>query len=195
MIATVTITALTERGVQCLVQGDDLPFWLPRTGKGAEWLSPPEVDRTLQVRLAPWLAQKHRQLRGLASQSSLRLYQPAAELGPAANIEGSLPTMAYDNNMTGVLFKNDKREHDRQPLYKGHCEINGQKMWISAWVKKSERTGEVFMSLAFKPADEQREQPAPQQRQSNSYAEAAGRSEPRQGGGSFGRDRDEPVPF
>jgi hypothetical protein len=63
--------------------------------------------------------------------------------------------MAFDNNMTGALFKVRERKSDKHPLYTGSCEINGQKLWISAWVKQS-KNGESFMSLAFKPADEQR---------------------------------------
>src|SRR5262245_17513126 len=43
MIATVTIAAVTDAGVKCLVQGDDLPFWLPRHNKAVQWSRPPEV--------------------------------------------------------------------------------------------------------------------------------------------------------
>jgi hypothetical protein len=61
-------------------------------------------------------------------------------------------TMNNDNDMRGALFKNDRREKDTHPLYKGDCIINGQKFWISAWLKEG-KSGK-YMSLAFRPADE-----------------------------------------
>lgn len=62
----------------------------------------------------------------------------------------------YDNNMKGVLFKNDKRETDRHPDYKGSAEVNGVECWLSAWIKTSAK-GEKYMSLQFEVKD------APQQ--------------------------------
>jgi hypothetical protein len=58
----------------------------------------------------------------------------------------------YDNNMRGVLFKNDRKEQDSHPDYKGSCEINGVEHWISAWIKEG-RQGK-FMSLSFKVKEE-----------------------------------------
>jgi uncharacterized protein (DUF736 family) len=65
----------------------------------------------------------------------------------------------YDNNLSGALFKNDKKESERHPDYRGSCEINGTEFWISAWLKES-KSGTKFMSLAFTPKDEQRAAPA-----------------------------------
>lgn len=67
----------------------------------------------------------------------------------------------YDNNMRGVLFKNDRKESDRHPDYKGSCEINGVEHWISAWIKDG-RQGK-FMSLSFKVQEEAPTRPAPRQ--------------------------------
>ena len=39
--------------------------------------------------------------------------------------------MEYDNNNTGAIFKNDRKETDRHPDYNGSCEINGVEMWMS----------------------------------------------------------------
>jgi hypothetical protein len=63
----------------------------------------------------------------------------------------------YDNNMRGVLFKNDRRDKDTHPHYKGSCEINGEEMWLSAWVKQGKNGS--FMSLSFTP----KEQPKPKE--------------------------------
>jgi hypothetical protein len=59
----------------------------------------------------------------------------------------------YDNNMSGVLFKNERKTKETHPGYQGSCEIDGVEMWISAWVKEG-KNGKFF-SLAFKPKDEQ----------------------------------------
>lgn len=59
----------------------------------------------------------------------------------------------YDNDMSGALFKNKKKEEgDKKPEYTGQCEINGQEMWISAWVKESARG--KFFSMRFTPKEE-----------------------------------------
>lgn len=69
----------------------------------------------------------------------------------------------YDNNNSGVLFKNDRKESDRQPDYKGNAEVNGVQYWISAWVKESQN-GNKFMSLAFSVKEaEKASRPAPAQ--------------------------------
>lgn len=52
-----------------------------------------------------------------------------------------------DNN--GTLFKNDRKETDKHPNYKGDAIINGKPMWISAWVKEG-KNGK-YMSLSFTP--------------------------------------------
>jgi len=58
----------------------------------------------------------------------------------------------YDNNLRGVLFKNDRKEKETHPDYKGSCEINGEEMWMSAWIKDG-KTGK-FMSLSFTPKEQ-----------------------------------------
>jgi hypothetical protein len=55
----------------------------------------------------------------------------------------------YDNNMSGVLFKNDKKDSERHPDYKGNCEVDGVQMWLSAWIKTSRDGTKKFMSLSF----------------------------------------------
>lgn len=62
--------------------------------------------------------------------------------------------MIYDNNLSGALFKNDKKTKDTDPLYKGNCEIDGRSFWVSSWVNKS-KDGVSYMSLKFTPKDSQ----------------------------------------
>ena len=60
--------------------------------------------------------------------------------------------MAYDNNMTGALFKNEKTK-DTQPDYKGTAQIAGKTYWVSGWIKvagpNAKVPGSKFMSLAL----------------------------------------------
>ncbi len=58
--------------------------------------------------------------------------------------------MAYDNTNTGVLFKNKRRQNDKQPEYTGNANIDGTEYWVNAWVKTSGKTGEKFFSFSFK---------------------------------------------
>lgn len=65
----------------------------------------------------------------------------------------------YDNNNRGVLFKNDNKETDRQPDYKGRIDVGGQEYWLSAWIKDRKGTTQKYMSLSVgdrvEPKEEQ----------------------------------------
>lgn len=59
----------------------------------------------------------------------------------------------YPNS--GALFRNDRRETDKQPEYTGRAEVDGVDYWISAWVNEG-RKGKFF-SIKFKPVDDDRD--------------------------------------
>jgi hypothetical protein len=54
---------------------------------------------------------------------------------------------------SGVLFRNDKKDNERAPEYKGNIMVDGQEYWLSAWIKEG-KTGK-FMGLAVSPRDAQ----------------------------------------
>ena len=51
---------------------------------------------------------------------------------------------------TARLFKNDRKESENQPDYKGKIKINGEEQQLSAWINTSKK-GTKFMSLSFQP--------------------------------------------
>jgi hypothetical protein len=64
--------------------------------------------------------------------------------------------MTYDNRDRGVLFKNDRKvpgDDPKLPDYTGNINVDGQELWISAWIKTSAKGGK-YMSLSVKPKQE-----------------------------------------
>lgn len=59
----------------------------------------------------------------------------------------------YDNTDTGALFKNEDKQTDKHPDYKGSINVGGQEFWLSAWLKTSKK-GTKFMSLSVKAKDD-----------------------------------------
>ena len=62
-------------------------------------------------------------------------------------------TQQYDNTNRGALFKNDKREHDKQPTMKGSINVAGVEYWLSAWTNVSQK-GDKYISLSVTPKEE-----------------------------------------
>jgi len=60
---------------------------------------------------------------------------------------------------SGVLFKNDKKESEKHPDYKGYLTVNNQEFWLSAWIKEG-KTGK-YMGLAISPKEDYQPKQAP----------------------------------
>jgi hypothetical protein len=62
--------------------------------------------------------------------------------------------MAYEQRPnTGSLFKNDRKESDTHPDYKGSGLIDGLgECWLDAWINTT-KDGTKYMSLKFKPKE------------------------------------------
>lgn len=61
----------------------------------------------------------------------------------------------YDNELSGVLFKNDKDGNEKRPDYTGKVQVEGTEYRLAAWVKESNSTGNKFLSLKLSLPQEQ----------------------------------------
>ena len=52
----------------------------------------------------------------------------------------------------GSLFKNDRKEEDKHPDYRGEIMVGGTIYWLSAWIKEG-KNGK-FMSLSAKAKED-----------------------------------------
>ena len=68
----------------------------------------------------------------------------------------------YDNTNRGALFRNERKESDSQPDYRGPINVQGVEMELAAWLKTS-KNGKKFMSLSIGPKWEPKEKQAPKE--------------------------------
>ena len=57
--------------------------------------------------------------------------------------------MAYDNTNRWTLNKNDRKEKETHPDYKGSLNVDGVDYWIDGWIK--EGANGKFISGSLKP--------------------------------------------
>ena len=81
--------------------------------------------------------------------------------------------MAYEmKENSGSLFKNDRRESDTHPLYKGSALIGGVEYWLDCWLNE-DRSGGKYMSLKFKPKEARTQAPVRVNADGSSYLPAS----------------------
>lgn len=70
--------------------------------------------------------------------------------------------MAYEAKAGSFsLFKNDRKEKDTHPDYKGDGkDLDGNDVWVSAWIKEGSKG--KFMSCSIQRKDASQSQPKPQ---------------------------------
>jgi hypothetical protein len=69
--------------------------------------------------------------------------------------------MAYDNTNRWTLDKNDRKEKDAHPDYKGKLNVDGVDYWLDGWIKDG--ANGKFISGSIKPKEARNgSQPAPQ---------------------------------
>lgn len=65
--------------------------------------------------------------------------------------------MSYDNTNTGMLAKNDRKQKETHPDYRGTINIEGVEYWLSGWLKTGKEGGKLagqkFFSLSVQPKD------------------------------------------
>ena len=54
---------------------------------------------------------------------------------------------------SGALFKNDKKETDSHPDYKGSAMIDGSDYWVSGWINTS-NAGTKYMKFSYSPKEQ-----------------------------------------
>jgi hypothetical protein len=59
----------------------------------------------------------------------------------------------FDDRNRGTLFRNDKKQDDRDRDYSGHLNVDGREYWLSGWVNVSQKTGRKYLGLSIKPKD------------------------------------------
>lgn len=66
--------------------------------------------------------------------------------------------MSYDNTNSGMLSRNDRKEQDNHPDFKGTINVEGVEYWLSGWMKEgkpgSKMEGRKYFSLAVKAKEE-----------------------------------------
>jgi uncharacterized protein (DUF736 family) len=62
---------------------------------------------------------------------------------------------------SGALFKNDRKEKETHPDYRGTCMVNGVEMAMSAWLRTS-KNGTKYMSFSFSEPYRKEQAPARQ---------------------------------
>ena len=66
--------------------------------------------------------------------------------------------MSYDNTNSGMLSRNEKKEKDTHPDFKGSVNVEGREYWLSAWVKEGKPGGKMegrkYFSLSVTPKDD-----------------------------------------
>jgi uncharacterized protein (DUF736 family) len=70
--------------------------------------------------------------------------------------------LALIGRRTGALFKNDRKESENHPDYKGSINIGGREYWLSGWAKTS-KDGARYLSLAVRSKEQAKATAAPQQ--------------------------------
>lgn len=55
--------------------------------------------------------------------------------------------------LSGSMFKNDKKTQPNHPDYRGDCKVEGRLYWMSGWIKET-KAGAKFLSVSLTLKDD-----------------------------------------
>jgi uncharacterized protein (DUF736 family) len=64
----------------------------------------------------------------------------------------------FDNTNRGAVFKNDRKEGENDPDFKGTLNVAGVDHWVNGW-RKTSKSGVKFLSLSIKRKTETNSKP------------------------------------
>ena len=80
----------------------------------------------------------------------------------------------YDNSNKGGVWKNDNRESEKHPHFKGNAEVGGVQYWVSGWLRNPDGNPNApAMKFSFTPKENQPHAQPPQQSPQMAQAKAA----------------------
>lgn len=66
----------------------------------------------------------------------------------------------YDNTNRGAIWKNEDKQDDKHPDFKGSINVNGTEYWLSAWKRKEGAAAKApALSFRIQPKDERTKAP------------------------------------
>ena len=69
--------------------------------------------------------------------------------------------MSYEQkDGQGSLFRNENKETEQHPDYRGSIKIDGREYWLSSWLKQA-KNGKKYMSLSAQPKEAAKAKPVP----------------------------------
>lgn len=57
----------------------------------------------------------------------------------------------YDNDNTGLLSRNERKENEKHADFRGQCTVGGEDYWIDGFIRERKDGSGKFFSLRFKP--------------------------------------------
>jgi hypothetical protein len=58
----------------------------------------------------------------------------------------------FDDTNRGILFRNDQKQDDKHPDYRGSINIDGREYWLSGWRKETKKGTALSLSVQPKEA-------------------------------------------
>ena len=78
----------------------------------------------------------------------------------------------YDNSNRGAVWKNDRKETENHPDFKGSINVDGKDYWLSGWKRKPDASpNSPALSLSVQAKEQQTAQPGQPKTLDNAFDE------------------------